>query len=113
MRQVEGVHPYESDDPDSARIFWRESGVHQNLTFGVHPDPISGMHCWHQKVTVEPAHPDDRYGDVSVDRGKAQAVYEQWLAMTRPQTGRPDGLRRPLWMIRPYRPATSAFASKR
>jgi anaerobic selenocysteine-containing dehydrogenase len=113
MRQVEGVHPYESDDPDSARIFWRESGVHQNLTFGVHPDPISGMHCWHQKVTVEPARPDDRYGDVSVDRGKAQAVYEEWLAMTRPQTGRPDGLRRPLWMIRPYRPATSAFASKR
>jgi anaerobic selenocysteine-containing dehydrogenase len=113
MRQVEGVRPYESGDPDSARIFWREAGVHQNLTFGVHPDPISGMHCWHQKVTVEPAHPDDRYGDVSVDRSKAQAVYEQWLAMTRPQTSRSDGLRRPLWMIRPYRPATSAFASKR
>jgi hypothetical protein len=29
--------------------------------------------------------------------------------MTRPQTHRPDGLRRPLWMIRPYRPAASAF----
>ncbi len=32
--------------------------------------------------------------------------------MTRPQTGREDGLRRPLWMIRPYRPATSAFTKK-
>ena len=77
MRQIEGVCPYESEDPDSARIFWREAGVHQNLTFGVHPDPISGMHCWHQKVIVEPAHPEDRYGDVFVDRGRAQEVYER------------------------------------
>src|SRR5713226_6417068 len=109
MRQLQGVQPYASDDPDSARIFWREAGVHQNLTFAVHPDPVSGMHCWHQKVTVEAAHAGDHYGDVFVDRRKAQQVYERWLAMTRPQTTRPDGLRRPLWMIRPYRPAASAF----
>ncbi len=109
MRQIEGVRPYQSDDPDSARIFWREAGVHQNLTFGVHPDPISGMHCWHQKVKIEVAHPEDCYGDVSVERCKAQQVYEQWLAMARPQLDRADGLRRPLWMIRPYRPATHAF----
>ncbi|MGI9058741.1 MAG: molybdopterin-dependent oxidoreductase [Ktedonobacteraceae bacterium] len=109
MRQLQGIRPYESADPDSARIFWREAGVHQNLTFGVHPDPISGMHCWHQKVTVERAHAEDCYGDVFVDRHKAQEVYAQWLTMTRPQTQRPDNLRRPLWMIRPYRPAASAF----
>ena len=24
-------------------------------TFPVHPDPVSGMHCWHQKVVVAPA----------------------------------------------------------
>ena len=112
MRQLEGVRPYESDDADSARIFWREAGVHQNLTFSVHPDPISGMHCWHQKVTVEPAHAGDHYGDVLVDRNKAYEIYTQWLAMARPQTDRPDGLRRPLWMIRPYRPATDAFRRK-
>ena len=41
------------DDPDTSRIFWTDGGVHQNITFPVHPDPISGMHCWHQKVTVE------------------------------------------------------------
>ncbi|GAC1308518.1 MAG: hypothetical protein NVSMB27_46120 [Ktedonobacteraceae bacterium] len=109
LRQLQGIRPYESADPDSARIFWREAGVHQNLTFSVHPDPISGMHCWHQKVTVAVAHAEDAYGDVFVDRRKAQEVYEQWLAMTRPQTQRPDNLRRPLWMIRPYRPAASAF----
>jgi hypothetical protein len=39
------------------------------------------MHCWHQKVTVEPAQAEDRYGDVFVDRGRAQEVYERWLAM--------------------------------
>ncbi len=109
LRQLQGIRPYESADPDSARIFWREAGVHQNLTFSVHPDPISGMHCWHQKVTVTVAHAEDCYGDVFVDRHKAQKVYEQWLAMTRPQRQRADHLRRPLWMIRPYRPAASAF----
>ncbi|MGZ3630512.1 MAG: molybdopterin dinucleotide binding domain-containing protein, partial [Ktedonobacteraceae bacterium] len=109
MRQLEGIQPFASDDPDSARIFWREGGVHQNLTFPVHPDPVSGMHCWHQKVTVEPAHHEDAYGDVYVDTRKAHMVYQEWLAMTRPQTQRLDGLRRPLWMIRPYRPAVSAF----
>jgi anaerobic selenocysteine-containing dehydrogenase len=109
MRQIEGVRPYESNDPDSKRIFWRESGIHQNLTFPVHPDPVSGMHCWHQKVKVTPAQPGDHYGDISVDPAKAYETYKQWMAMTRPQTQRPDGLRRPLWMIRPYRPANSAF----
>src|SRR5579859_5625456 len=109
MRQTEGVRPYESADPDSARIFWREAGVHQNLTFPVHPDPVSGMHCWHQKVRLEPAHRGDSYGDIEVDPRKAEEIYQRWIAMTRPQTHRPDGLRRPLWMIRPYRPAASAF----
>ena len=85
--------------------------MHQNLTFPVHPDPISGMHCWHQKVTVEVAHPEDRYSDVYVDTRKAYEVYQRWLAMTRPQTHRPDSLRRPLWMIRPYRPSLNAFHS--
>ena len=109
MRSLEGIRPFASDDPDSARIFWREGGVHQNLTFPVHPDPVSGMHCWHQKVTVRDAHTGDRYGDVFVDTCQAYQVYRAWLDMTRPQKERPDSLRRPLELIRPYRPATSAF----
>jgi anaerobic selenocysteine-containing dehydrogenase len=113
MHQLQGIVPFESDDPDSSRIFWREGGVHQNLTFPVHPDPISGMHCWHQKVTVEAAHAEDAYGNVFVDTCKAYNIYQDWLAMTRPQIHRPDGLRRPLWMIRPYRPAASAFKNDR
>jgi anaerobic selenocysteine-containing dehydrogenase len=47
-----GARPYESADPDTRRIWWTDVGVHQNLTFSVHPDPISGMHCWHQAVRL-------------------------------------------------------------
>src|ERR1044072_2756751 len=42
LRQVQGVGPFRSDDPDSSRIFWSDGGVHQNLAFPVHPDPVSG-----------------------------------------------------------------------
>ena len=59
------------------------------------------MHCWHQKVTVTPARSGDSYGDIQVDPARAYEVYKEWMAMTRPQTDRPDGLRRPLWMISP------------
>jgi anaerobic selenocysteine-containing dehydrogenase len=108
VRQTHGPQPFESNDPDSQRIWWRDGGVPQNLTHAVHPDPISGMHCWHQKCSVELAHADDQYGDVFVDTAKSHEVYKQWLAKTRPAPG-PSGLRRPLWMNRPLRPAAEAF----
>jgi hypothetical protein len=69
------------------------------------------MQCWHQKVRVARASPDDAYGDIFVDTNKAHEVYKRWLALTRPQP-RADGLRRPLWFARPYRPAPSAFYRK-
>jgi anaerobic selenocysteine-containing dehydrogenase len=108
MRQVHGVQPFKSDDPDSERVWWHDAGVHQNLTFPVQPDPISGQHCWHQKVTVTKAGPDDLYGDVFVDTDKSFAVYRQWLAKTRPAPG-PGGLRRPLWLPRAFKPDASAY----
>jgi hypothetical protein len=82
--------------------------VHQNLTFPVQPDPVSGMHCWHQRVILEPARPDDRYGDVVVDSNRSMEIYREWLAMTRPAPG-PGGLRRPLWFSRAVRPADEAY----
>jgi anaerobic selenocysteine-containing dehydrogenase len=106
LRLLKSIEPFKSADPDSSRIWWSDGGVHQNLAFAVHPDPISGMHCWHQKVKVEKAHDGDRYGDVFVDRARSQEVYRQWLAMTRPPAG---PLRRPLWLDRPYRPSESTF----
>ena len=82
--------------------------MHQNLTFPVQPDPISGMHCWLQRVTVGPAEPGDAYGDVVVDTEASHRIFEEWLAKTRPGPG-PGNLRRPLWMARPVKPQASAY----
>ncbi len=112
MRQVESPGPYESPDPDTSRIFWSDGGVHQNLTFPVHPDPISGMHCWHNAVYLEKAHPEDRYGDVYVDTGKSKEVYRKWQAMTRPGPLE-NGLRRPEVFERPFRPDRDMFFVER
>ena len=103
-----GTKSFNSDDPDTQRIFWKDGGVHQNLIFPVQPDPISGMQCWHQKVKVEAAHAGDNYGDVVVDTNKSMEVYRRWLAMTRPGPG-PNNLRRPLWIKRPLRSAEELF----
>jgi anaerobic selenocysteine-containing dehydrogenase len=108
MKQVHGAGPFESDDPDSGRVWWSEVGVHQNLTFPVQPDPVSGMHCWHQRVRLEKAGADDAYGDVMVDTGEAHRAYKEWMEKTRPAPG-PDGLRRPLWFDRPLRPVPAAY----
>ena len=84
--------------------------MHQNLTFPVHPDPISGMHCWHQAVRVRKAESTDTYGDIHVDTEKSRAVYQKWLAMTRPADQHsPDGTRRPYWMLRPLKPAREFY----
>jgi anaerobic selenocysteine-containing dehydrogenase len=110
LRRRAGVEPHDSADADSRRIWWTDSGVHQNLTFPVHPDPISGMHCWHQAVRVERASAEDRYGDVSVDVAKAHEVYRRWLEITRPAARvSPDGTRRPYWLLRPLKPARAAY----
>jgi anaerobic selenocysteine-containing dehydrogenase len=108
MRQIHGVRPWTSDDPDSERVWWEDAGVHQNLTFPVQPDPVSGQHCWHQKVTVVRPGPDDRYGDVVVDTNRSFEVYREWLARARPAPG-PGNLRRPLWLPRAFKPDASAY----
>ncbi len=108
MKTISGIKPGVTNDSDTARIFWSDGGVHQNITFPVHPDPISGMHCWHQKVRVERAHDRDKYGDIQVDTNKSFEVYKKWLAMTRPAPG-PDNLRRPLWFPRALKPAPETF----
>jgi anaerobic selenocysteine-containing dehydrogenase len=108
MRQAHGARPFKSSDPDSQRIWWNEVGVHQNLTFPVQPDPVSGMHCWHQRVRLEKAGVDDRYGDIEVDTEKAHQAYKEWMQRTRPAPG-PGGLRRPMWFDRPLRPIAAAY----
>ena len=107
MRQKHGPRPFKGS-ADSERIWWTDGGLHQNLTFPVQPDPISGQHCWHQKVRVTKADSSSSYGDIEVDSAKSHAVYERWKELTRPGPGS-DGSRRPYWLLRPLKPARSRY----
>jgi len=110
MQRRGAVAPYESADPDSQRIWWSDTGVHQNLTFPVHPDPISGMHCWHQAVRVRPADPGDQHGDIAVDTTRSREIYRAWLRLTRPAGPQsPGAMRRPRWLMRPLKPAPGSY----
>ena len=39
MKTIGGVEPWKSDDPDTNRIWWRDGGVHQNITHAVPARP--------------------------------------------------------------------------
>lgn len=107
MKRTGGVRPFESNDPDTQRIFWEEGGVHQNAAAPIHPDPISGANCWLQNVVVEKAQPGDNYGDVYADLDKAHTVYKEWKAMAKPvQPGQP---KRIPWLNRPLHPDASVW----
>jgi anaerobic selenocysteine-containing dehydrogenase len=109
---LEHGRAWKTFDPDTSRIWWSDVGVHQNLTHAVHPDPISGAHCWLQKATnVSKARPEDRHGDVRVDVRKSMQIYREWYALTRSAVDHsPDGTRRPLWLKRPLKPVKAAYA---
>ncbi|MEM7539478.1 MAG: molybdopterin-dependent oxidoreductase [Chloroflexota bacterium] len=108
---IYGARPSETFDPDTSRVWWEDVGVHQNLTHAVHPDPISGAHCWLQKaVNVRKAGPNEKHGDVWVDTNRSMEVYNEWKALTRSATYHsPDGTRRPAWLKRPLSPTKEAY----
>lgn len=112
LRQRGGAAAYPSVDPDTSRVWWHNVGVHQNLTHAVHPDPVSGAHCWLQKaVSVRKAAADEPYGHVWVDVARSMAAYRAWLGLTRSARDRsPDGTRRPHWLRRPLKPTRAAYA---
>jgi anaerobic selenocysteine-containing dehydrogenase len=111
MRVIHGGKAWESSDPDTSRIWWSNVGVNQNLAHAVHPDPISGVHCWLQKVyKVSKAEAGEKAGDLFVDTNKSMQVYREWLKMTRPADKvSPDGNRRPYWLSRPLKPVKEAY----
>ncbi|MHC4924509.1 MAG: molybdopterin dinucleotide binding domain-containing protein, partial [Planctomycetota bacterium] len=112
LRVRKGGGAWASPDPDTARVWWEDVGVHQNLTHGVHPDPVSGAHCWHQKaLSVHKAKPGEAHGTVRVDLRKSMEVYREWLALARSAVDHsPDGTRRPYWLKRPLKPVKEAYA---
>jgi len=99
--------PYAEFNHDLDNISWDGmSGVWQNATHHPHPDPISGMHCWHQKVLLEKAGPGDKVGDLKVDIQATFDTYKAWRdELARPAPG-PGGLRRPEHLKRPWVPIT-------
>ena len=104
MRTLSGIEPFESEDPDTSRLFWRDGGVHQNVTHAVQPDPISGAHCWLQKVRLCKPAAGENYGDIEVDTNKSFRYYKKWNDWALKREAHPRGERRPLWMNRPLAP---------
>jgi len=90
---------------DIDNIWWDGlSGAWQNAVAAVHPDPISGMHCWHQKAILEPASSGEKIGDVYVNYDNNLKVYKAWRdKLTRPLNSS-DKLRRPRHIKRPWVP---------
>lgn len=84
---------------------------HRAAFVEVQPDPVCGMHCWHQALRVKKAGPGDRYADVAVDTAKSRRAYEEWMSRARLAIlHSPDGTRRPYWLLRPLKPGREAYA---
>ncbi|MFZ5445263.1 MAG: molybdopterin-dependent oxidoreductase [Myxococcota bacterium] len=99
--------PFAKFNEDLDNISWDGlSGVWQNATHHPHPDPISGAHCWHQKVLLEKCTAGEKIGDLQVDIQATFDTYRAWRdQLTRPAPG-PGGLRRPEHLKRPWVPLT-------
>jgi anaerobic selenocysteine-containing dehydrogenase len=119
MTYTQGITPFKSErfadyNKDSDNIWWDGlSGSWQNAVAAPHPDPISGMHCWHQKVILSKAEPGDKIGDISVNYENNQKVYQAWRdELTRP-LNETNKWRRPQWIKRPWVPLSEqAYAVK-
>ena len=111
LRIKKGGGPWKTFDPDTSRIWWKDVGVHQNLTHAAQPDPVSGHHCWLQRaVNVRKAGAGERHGDVYVDTAKSMDAYRRWRSLTRSALQHsPDGSRRPKWLKRPLKPMDEAW----
>jgi anaerobic selenocysteine-containing dehydrogenase len=119
LTYVEGIKPFHTErfadyNRDSGNIWWDGlSGSWQNAVAAAHPDPISGMHCWHQKVILTPAEKGDKIGDIYVNYENNFKIYQGWRdQLTRP-LNTSDKLRRPQHIKRPWVPLSDkAYAVK-
>jgi anaerobic selenocysteine-containing dehydrogenase len=110
LKYVEGIKPFHSKrfadyNKDSDNIWWDGlSGSWQNAVAATHPDPISGMHCWHQKVILEPAQKGDKIGDIQVNYENNFKVYQGWRDTLTRGLDADSEFRRPPHIKRPWVP---------
>ncbi len=110
LKYVEGIVPFKSErfaeyNKDSDNIWWDGlSGSWQNAVAPAHPDPISGMHCWHQKVILEPAERGDEIGDIVVNYENNFKTYQAWRDDLTRGLDSNSKLRRPMHIKRPWVP---------
>ena len=110
LKYVEGIHPFHSKrfaeyNKDSDNIWWDGlSGSWQNAVAPTHPDPISGMHCWHQKVILEAAQPGDKIGDIQVNYENNFKTYQAWRDKLTRGLDSNSEFRRPPHISRPWVP---------
>jgi len=65
-------------------LWWRDRGVNPNDIIPLSIDPIGGGQAWFDTVvTVVPAQPGDRYGDVKVDNSKHVEIYKEGITVNR------------------------------
>lgn len=110
LKYLEGIKPFHSKrfsdyNKDSDNIWWDGlSGSWQNAVAPTHPDPISGMHCWHQKVILEPAQEGDKIGDIQVNYENNFKVYQGWRDTLTRGLDVDSEFRRPPHIKRPWVP---------
>jgi len=119
LKYVEGIKPFHSErfadyNRDSGNIWWDGlSGSWQNAVAAAHPDPISGMHCWHQKVVLEPAQKGDKIGDIHVNYENNFKIYQAWRDDLTRGLDENSVKRRPQHIKRPWVPLSDkAYAVK-
>lgn len=109
LAREEGVAPG-PPGTEASRVWWTDTGAPATLAMPVHPDPVTGAHCWNQVVRVRPAQNQDLPGDATADLARAQRIIELWLQRTRGAADNsPDRTRRPRWLIRAPKPMADAW----
>lgn len=108
LKYVEGIKGFKSErfadyNSDSENVWWDGlSGSWQNAVAAPHPDPVSGMHCWHHKVILEPAQPGDKIGDINVNYENNLKVYQAWRDNLTRGLDSNSTIRRPRHIKRPW-----------
>ncbi|MBF0194127.1 MAG: molybdopterin-dependent oxidoreductase [Magnetococcales bacterium] len=61
-------------------LWWKDKGTNPNDIIPIALDPESGSQIWNDTVvTVMPAKPGDKYGDIKVDNTMHMAIYKKML----------------------------------